>query len=66
MRPDQVKLKLDKPNYQPGEKVKVTINAPTAGKGYLMLESGEGPLWWQEIDVPEAGTTVEVPLNHVS
>lgn len=63
VRPDQVKLKLDKPNYQPGEKVKVTINAPTAGKGYLMLESGEGPLWWQEIDVPEAGTTVEVPLN---
>ncbi|PNK69635.1 alpha-2-macroglobulin family protein [Hafnia paralvei] len=63
VRPDQVKLKLDKPNYQPGEKAKVTITAPTAGKGYLMMESSEGPLWWQEIDVPEKGITVDVPLN---
>ncbi|TBL29876.1 hypothetical protein EYY80_38705, partial [Klebsiella oxytoca] len=27
------------------------------------LESSDGPLWWQEIDVPEKGLDVEVPIN---
>ncbi|CAM3732057.1 hypothetical protein BS639_03990 [Rouxiella silvae] len=63
VRPDQVKLKLDKPAYQPGERAKIHIQAPAAGKGYLLVESSEGPLWWQEIDVPEAGIDVDVPIN---
>lgn len=63
VRPDQVKLKMDKPAYQPGEKVKLHIEAPAAGKGYLLVESSDGPLWWQQIDVPAGGTEVEVPLN---
>ena len=32
-------------------------------KGYVLLESSDGPLWWQEIDVPEKGLDVEVPIN---
>lgn len=63
VRPDQVKLKLDKDAYLPGEKVKLNIVAPHAGKGYVLLESSNGPLWWQEIDVPEKGLDVEVPIN---
>ena len=63
LRPDQVKLKLDKPAYRPGEKVKVNVEAPTAGKGYLMLESSDGPLWWKEIEVPVGGADFEVPVN---
>ncbi|EJD6111174.1 MG2 domain-containing protein [Morganella morganii] len=63
VRPDQVKLKLDKPNYHAGDKVKLNVTAPQAGKGYVLLESSDGPLWWQEVDVPEGGTDVEVPLN---
>ncbi|MFS2222056.1 alpha-2-macroglobulin family protein [Pantoea sp. B65] len=63
LRPDQVKLKLDKPAYRPGEKASVHIEAPAAGKGYLMLESSNGPLWWQEIDVPAGGLNVDVPVN---
>ena len=63
LRPDQVKLKLDKPAYLPGEKASVHIEAPAAGKGYLMLESSNGPLWWQEIDVPAGGINVDVPIN---
>lgn len=63
LRPDQVKLKLDKPAYLPGEKASVNIEAPAAGKGYLMLESSNGPLWWQEIDVPAGGISVDVPVN---
>ncbi|EIC82492.1 alpha-2-macroglobulin [Serratia sp. M24T3] len=63
VRPDQVKLKLDKPAYQPGERAKIHIQAPAAGKGYLLVESSDGPLWWQEINVPEAGIDVDVPIN---
>lgn len=63
VRPDQVKLKLDKANYQPGERAMVQIEAPAAGKGYLLVESSNGPLWWQTIDVPAEGTTVAVPID---
>lgn len=51
MRPDRVTLKLDKASYRHGDTIKLHIAAPTAGKGYAMVESSEGPLWWQEIDV---------------
>nr|WP_314265538.1 alpha-2-macroglobulin [uncultured Moellerella sp.] len=63
VRPDQVKLSLNKPAYLPGEKVKVRIESPKAGKGYVLLESSNGPLWWQEIDVPEKGMEVELAIN---
>ncbi|ELX8378330.1 alpha-2-macroglobulin [Providencia vermicola] len=63
IRPDQVKLSLNKPAYLPGEKAKVRVESPKAGKGYILLESSSGPLWWQEIDVPEKGMEIEVPVN---
>ena len=50
VRPDQVKLALDKPAYADGDTVNVTVTPPAAGKGYLLVESSDGPLWWQEID----------------
>jgi uncharacterized protein YfaS (alpha-2-macroglobulin family) len=63
VRPDQVKLALDKPGYADGDTAKVTVTPPAAGKGYLLVESSEGPLWWQEIDVPAEGKTFDVPLD---
>jgi uncharacterized protein YfaS (alpha-2-macroglobulin family) len=63
VRPDQVKLALDKPGYNDGDTAKVTVTPPAAGKGYLLVESSEGPLWWQEIDVPAEGKTFDVPLD---
>jgi uncharacterized protein YfaS (alpha-2-macroglobulin family) len=62
VRPDQVKLALDKPAYADGETAQVTVTPPAAGKGYLMVESSEGPLWWQEIDVPVEGKTFDIPI----
>lgn len=62
-RPDQVMLKIDKPFYNAGDNVKVHIAAPMAGKGYLIVESSNGPLWWQPIDVPEKGLDISVPLD---
>ncbi len=60
--PDQVKLRLDKAAYQPGETVHLQVESPTAGKGYLMVESSSGTLWWQPLTVPQGGTTVDVPI----
>ena len=62
-RPDRVTLKLDKPAYQPGDTIKLHIAAPAAGKGYAMVESSDGPLWWQEIDVPAEGLDLAIPVD---
>ncbi|WP_434678238.1 alpha-2-macroglobulin family protein [Pseudomonas sp. R1-18] len=63
VRPDQVKLALDKPAYTDGDTAKVTVTPPAAGKGYLLVESSEGPLWWKEIDVPAEGKAYGIPLD---
>ncbi|MDY7218990.1 alpha-2-macroglobulin [Denitrificimonas sp. JX-1] len=62
VRPDQVRLTLDKPAYANGDVARVSIDAPAAGSGYLLVESTEGPLWWQPLNVPAGGTTVEIPI----
>ncbi|MDL2274900.1 alpha-2-macroglobulin family protein [Desulfosarcina sp. OttesenSCG-928-G10] len=56
-RPDQITMVLDKPAYNAGDKAHVTLTPPAAGSGYLMVESSDGPLWWQAIQVPAAGKT---------
>lgn len=63
VRPDQVKLALDKPAYADGDTATVTVTPPAAGTGYLLVESSEGPLWWQEIEVPAEGKAFEIPLD---
>ncbi|NAJ38343.1 alpha2-macroglobulin, partial [Escherichia coli] len=63
VRPDRVTLKLDKASYRLGDTIKLHIAAPTAGKGYAMVESSEGPLWWQEIDVPAQGLDLTIPVD---
>ncbi|VVO40975.1 alpha-2-macroglobulin family protein [Pseudomonas fluorescens] len=63
VRPDQVKLALDKPAYADGDTANVTVTPPAAGQGYLLVESADGPLWWQEIDVPAEGKSFAVKLD---
>ncbi|WP_369960034.1 alpha-2-macroglobulin [Pseudomonas benzenivorans] len=62
VRPDQVKLALDKPAYAAGDTARVTVTPPAAGRGYLLVESSDGPLWWQEIEVPAEGQAFDLPL----
>ncbi|WP_137887019.1 alpha-2-macroglobulin [Pseudomonas sp. 2FE] len=62
VRPDQVKLALDKPAYVDGDTAKVRVTPPSAGKGYLLVESSDGPLWWQEIEVPAEGKSFDIPI----
>ncbi|KAA1046389.1 alpha-2-macroglobulin [Pseudocitrobacter sp. 73] len=62
-RPDRVTMKLDKPSYKPGDTINLHVAAPAAGKGYAMVESSEGPLWWQEITVPAEGLDLSIPVD---
>lgn len=63
VRPDQVKLALDKAAYSEGETARVTVTPPAPGKGYLLVEGSDGPLWWEEIEVPAEGKTFDVKLD---
>ena len=63
VRPDQVKLALDKAAYVEGETARVTVTPPAPGKGYLLVEGSDGPLWWEEIEVPAEGKTFDVKLD---
>lgn len=63
LRPDQLSLQLDRAAYANGETALVRVQAPHAGSGYLVVESADGVLWWQNIDVPEQGLDVRVPVK---
>ncbi|TDR43967.1 hypothetical protein DFR29_106109 [Tahibacter aquaticus] len=53
-RPDKIKLSLDKQHYRAGDMLKVSVTAPQAGSGLLLVESDK-LLYTQRIDVK--GTT---------
>ena len=60
-RPDKVKLALDRPAYDEGDTVKLTIKPPHPGRALVLLES-DRLLWQQSVSV--AGeTTVSIPLD---
>ncbi|MCL2325974.1 MAG: alpha-2-macroglobulin family protein, partial [Proteobacteria bacterium] len=62
VRPDQVKIELDKPSYTAGDVAQITLKPPSEGSGYLMVESSDGPLFWQSITVPAEGKTYDIPI----
>ena len=62
-RPDRVTVELDRKSYNAGDTARVTLRAPHAGSGLLMVESGDGILWSKRISLPKEGATFEVPVN---
>ena len=60
-RPDKVKLALDKPSYRAGDTLKVTVTAPQAGPGLLLVES-DHLLYTKNIDA-QPGATFEIPVT---
>ncbi len=63
VRPDQVKIVLDKASYKAGDTAKITVTPPAAGDGYLLIETSEGTLWWQPVTIPATGKTFEIPVT---
>src|SRR5690606_37060483 len=61
-RPDKVKLSLDKTGYRAGDKLKVTVTPPHAGKGVLLVESDK-LLYVQDIQVKAGGSSFEIPVT---
>ncbi|MDR3346347.1 MAG: alpha-2-macroglobulin family protein [Campylobacteraceae bacterium] len=62
-RPEQVKLKIDKPSYKAGDVAKVSVESPEGGGGYLLVESNKGILWWKNINVGKDGGTFDIPVS---
>jgi uncharacterized protein YfaS (alpha-2-macroglobulin family) len=60
-RPDKIKLALDKEHYRAGDTLKVTVTAPQAGTGLLLVESDK-LLYTRPITVKDA-TTFEIPVT---
>ncbi|MDR1284698.1 MAG: alpha-2-macroglobulin family protein [Campylobacteraceae bacterium] len=63
VRPEQIKLKIDKPSYKAGDKAKVTIESAESGNGYLTVETNNGILWWQNIHVDKNNNIIEIPVS---
>ena len=59
--PDGLEMALDKELYQPGDTARVKISPRFAGKA-LVVAGSDRLLWKKNIDVPEGGTTVDVPI----
>ncbi len=64
VRPDQVKLSLNKSAYLPGDTATVHVEAPVAGSGYISLETNDGMLWKQNITVGQSGLDVQIPIKN--
>ena len=64
VRPDQVKLTIDKPSYKVGDIARVNVQAPVAGSGYISLESNEGTIWKKSITIDENGLDVDIPIEN--
>ena len=60
-RPDQIRLELDQAAYRVGDTARLTVHAPYAGHGFVVVESSE-QLFYAPIKAsPEA--TVEIPVD---
>lgn len=64
VRPDQVKLSLDKTAYAVGDTAKIHVQAPVAGSGYISLETNDGILWKKNITIDDNGLDVDIPIEN--
>ncbi|KAB2936987.1 MAG: alpha-2-macroglobulin family protein [Rhodocyclaceae bacterium] len=62
VRPDRVALKLDKPAYADGDKVRLTITPPHAGEALVTVE-GNKTLWARRLSIPAGGSVVDIALD---
>ncbi|MEG3641002.1 alpha-2-macroglobulin family protein [Magnetococcus sp. PR-3] len=61
-RPDRVAMTLDKPHYNLGDTVQLSLRPPHAGRTLVMVESDQ-MLFKKWVDTPAQGTTVEIPVG---
>jgi uncharacterized protein YfaS (alpha-2-macroglobulin family) len=62
-KPEQITLKLDKPSYKAGDVAKVTVESLESGSGYMTVETNEGILWQQNINIGKNANVIQIPVN---
>lgn len=64
VRPDQIKMSLDKTSYKAGDTARIHVETASGGHGYLLVESKAGLLAKQMIEVPASGKAeFELPID---
>ncbi len=61
-RPDKVSLALDKPHYNTGDTVQLTLVPPAAGESIIVVEADK-PLWSTRLAIPKEGMVVNIPVQ---
>ncbi|MCF7996785.1 MAG: hypothetical protein K9L88_18430, partial [Chromatiaceae bacterium] len=61
--PDVLKVSLDKPEYRIGEQAQVRLEPRFPGLALVMVIGGDGLVSMHPAEVPEAGTSVAVPVT---
>ncbi|AHG19226.1 hypothetical protein Z042_06040 [Chania multitudinisentens RB-25] len=60
----ELKLKLDRAEYQPGEEIEVSINAPYTGSGLITIEKDRVYGWqWFHTDTTSSVQKIRVPAG---
>lgn len=62
VRPDKIKISLDHPNYAAGETIKVQLQAPRPGSGFLIVENSEGILYSKHISLEAATSEFKIRI----
>ena len=61
--PDVLKVSLDKPEYRVGEQARVRLEPRFPGVAVLMVIGGDGLISMHPAEVPEGGTSIQVPVT---
>lgn len=63
LRPDMVRMQMDKSQYQAGDAAQVLLMPPTDGRAVVSVLSNDDVLWRRQLDVKARGTTVTIPID---
>ena len=62
-KPDQVSLGFDKSQYKPGDLAKLRIDPPQDGLALITVESSNGVLFTQYLQVKSSGTLIDIQTD---
>ncbi len=61
-RPDRVMLIMDEKSYAAGDTLNLSVVPPYPGQGWVSVESNDGILWMERVNVPADGLKLAIPI----